>query len=365
MKIVIHANHFSGNADSITININKYVGKMLAAGDEVYLLTRKKAHFTQEKLKNQNDFTGLKIIRVNRTDSTIGTLIYFSKLLKKIKKINPDFILEIELCGIGYLAKKFLNIPYIVYGRGEDVFLGGKCIKIIKKIILKKCSKFIALSNYMKKYVARQFKFTNTDVIPNGIVLNDFIEPYKPQKHSLIYVGTIRKSKNVDKIVEALPVILKEFPDTTLNIVGSGREGEDKHVREIVKELKLESVVKFTGRLAHKQAIKEMKRSEIFVLATTHTEGCSNVILEAITAGPTVICTPWHGNDELIKDRINGLLLNSVNPKEIAQKIVYLFKNPKKMKEMQKFNKEYQKKFDIENVSDKLRNLYKSTFGDQ
>jgi len=121
----------------------------------------------------------------------------------------------------------------------------------------------------------------------------------------------------------------KEIKNLKILIVGEG--GEKRYLMEIVKKLKIENSVIFTG--FRKDILSVIKISNIVVL-TSKWEGMPNLILEGMALKKAVISTDIGGSKEIIEDGVNGFLLKYEDKKELGDKITYLYKNPEIRKKM-------------------------------
>ena len=217
MKIAIHCDHYGHDEGSITLNVRKYASLLTKKGHKVFIITKTWNPSTKKKLAKYEKEDGFEIYRRDRTKVPFfGSLSYFIKVLRLLKKLKPDILHEHELCGIGYLSKKFLKIPYIGYGRGIDTLGKGFVRELIIHRSLKYTDKFIALSKYMERYV-NNMGFKNTACIHNGMDLNKFKAPYKPKSHSLLYINSdLRASKYPDNVIRAMAIIQKEWVKLSL-----------------------------------------------------------------------------------------------------------------------------------------------------
>ena len=79
---------------------------------------------------------------------------------------------------------------------------------------------------------------------------------------------------------------------------------------------------------------------DVFVLPS-HMEGFGLTLLEAMAAAKPVVASNVGGIPELVKDGVNGILVNSSNPKELATALTFLLDNPKVARNIGSRNREY------------------------
>jgi glycosyltransferase involved in cell wall biosynthesis len=100
-------------------------------------------------------------------------------------------------------------------------------------------------------------------------------------------VGRLIKEKHVDELVRAFAIILSEWPDCTLLILGNGPERET--IRSLVRDLAIEDRVLFKPFLdSHDEVISLMKSSHVCVIPSTR-EGFGIAALEALACGLPVV----------------------------------------------------------------------------
>lgn len=113
----------------------------------------------------------------------------------------------------------------------------------------------------------------------------------------IVSIGRITPVKDLETIVSAAGILSAEgAPPFTLDLVGDvGRSGDAAYLARLelrVRELGLESVVRFTGPVPHDRTVHELRRADIFVNALA-VGGVGRAWLEAMSVGlPTVLCTP-------------------------------------------------------------------------
>ena len=118
-----------------------------------------------------------------------------------------------------------------------------------------------------------------------------------------IYVGSLIKRKHLD-------VVIRAFLNTagmadTLKVVGGGPEEES--LKALVKEMKAEDRVSFTGRIPREEVLKEMADSHIFTLISD-SETYGIVYIEAMLQGCLTIASKGGGFDGIIQDGLNGFI---------------------------------------------------------
>jgi len=120
-----------------------------------------------------------------------------------------------------------------------------------------------------------------------------------------------------------------------------------------------EKNVIFKGLLSRHEYLDLLSKCDCLVLLSKW-EAFPISILEAMALGKTVITTPVGGIPELVDNGINGFLVQR-DSKDVADKIIYLYKNPELLKQISMRNLQDAKKFYWDNIIDYYIDLYKST----
>jgi len=363
MKIALHCYNYKSRTDSIGLNVHRYVNKLVEKGHVVHIITQ----LEEGQCEHEITENGVVITRIPRYKVPIlSTYVYMQKVVKVIANIKPDVVHEHEAFGAGYFAKKNYGIPYIVYGRGIDVY---NYTKWTKKVI-KNANAVIALSNDMSKFINENIKpIGNVFVIRNGITKDEYAISKNNNPKKLLYVGRLIPKKNVDKIIYAMQYVLDYHPDAVLNIVGEGYEMH--RLRDIIMEYHLEHKVILRGKMTREETKRMYEKSGIFIMPTEHTEGCNNTIIEAMLSGCVVLASGNYANDELIDNMNNGIMLDNNDPETIGNNIRYVFDKYDRPK-IQNFKKENQKRLnkldkyglDLDANVDSMITVYKLTQGD-
>jgi glycosyltransferase involved in cell wall biosynthesis len=153
-------------------------------------------------------------------------------------------------------------------------------------------------------------------------------------KSDVIFVGRLLSHKNVGLLIKAIGIVRYSFPDILCKIVGDGPER--KNIEMLIHRFRLEKNIHMLNLVNDHQGLYGlMKASKMLVLPSTR-EGFGLVAIEANAAGIPVITTSHEDNaaKDLIHEGHNGFLVEP-NARNIADKIMYIMKNPKKMRSME------------------------------
>ena len=162
--------------------------------------------------------------------------------------------------------------------------------------------------------------------IPNGVDLEKIAEIKAGEESSdIIFVGRLLAYKNVDKLIEALTIVKKQFPNITLTIIGKGPEEEN--LKQLVSESGLKANVRFVGFVEENKLFSYMKASKMLALPSSR-EGFGMVALEAKACGLPVLTVdePQNAARRLVTNGIDGVITKA-DSSGIAKGILDLLEN--------------------------------------
>src|SRR5262249_46280736 len=120
---------------------------------------------------------------------------------------------------------------------------------------------------------------------------------------TIVAAGRLADAKNYPLMLDALAVLRRSI-DARLLILGEGEREAD--IRGQIARLELADAVRLCGFQTNPW--KYIARADAFVL-TSHYEGFGNVIVEAMACGVPVVATASPGTREIVRDGIDGLLV--------------------------------------------------------
>lgn len=230
---------------------------------------------------------------------------------------------------VGYTASavaELLGIPYImhVHGSVED-YLSPRMQHQIHAAITVVC-----VSQAVKDSIASDAgRHEGVSVVRNGhldSLLEIGTEQHEKSGNAITMVGRLEPSKGFDHALRAAVKVRDAHPDFALNIVGVGRD--DAYLRQLARELEIDSFVTFHGRLEHGQTLELIATSTCIVVPSTAYEGFSLVALESAFLERPVVATNVGGLPETVVNGVTGTIVESGDDTQLAQAINHYLSNP-------------------------------------
>lgn len=181
------------------------------------------------------------------------------------------------------------------------------------------------------------------DVIPHGIPDIPFVDPnfYKDQfgvegRLVLFTFGLLSPNKGIEHVLNALPEIVAEFPNTVYIVLGAThpnlvREHGEAYrlsLERLAKKNKVERHVIFYNRFVELEELKEfIGAADLYITPYLNpAQITSGTLAYAFGAGKAVISTPyWHAQELLAEDR--GVLVPFGDAKAISREVTSLLRD--------------------------------------
>jgi glycosyltransferase involved in cell wall biosynthesis len=221
------------------------------------------------------------------------------------------------------------------------------------------------MDTYVKDY---RINFKSTSVIYAGVSITipdaekqeDFINSHNLDGRYpiLCFVGPLTwkmKVEGVKRLIVALEIVKRSYPSSALIIVGDG--DYRKELEALVSKNDMKDQVIFTGFL--KEPEIPLSISDIYTHISLQ-EGQPIALLEAMAQGKPVIASRTGGIPEIIQDNKNGILTET-EPRAIADNIMELLRNEKRMESLGKIaQKLVKEEFDWEVTTSEFMALYEA-----
>ena len=237
------------------------------------------------------------------------------------------------------IASRKFGKPYIVHGHGLDVFLdtdyGDKpnCGMIVKAAeeVYKNSAAITCVSKKVENRIVERLTIADKCcVVYNGVDTKKFYPSQNIGNHNpirIISVGNLIELKGHDLTIKAVSKVLHIRPKSVeLDIYGKGEKEEE--LRKLSNKLGISSDVHFKGYIHNSVLADVYRKYDIFVLPSWY-EALGCVYLEAMASGLITIGCNENGIDEVIKDGINGYLVQPHSVEDIYNKIIIILNTSK------------------------------------
>ncbi len=216
--------------------------------------------------------------------------------------------------------------------------------------------------------------------IPHGIPTIDYLEKEKAEKFKkslglggkivLSTFGLINRGKGIEYVIQALPKIVKKYPNVLYLVIGEThpnirkKEGEAYRnmLLELVKKYGLKNHVKFYNKyLALEEIVDYLKATDIYMFITQDpNQIVSGTLAYAFGAGKPVIATPSLYAKELLEEGKLGFLVDFKDYKEIGIALDKLLGNPSLMEKIGKKAYENSRNMLWQNVATEYLKAFKN-----
>lgn len=310
----------------------------------------------------------------------ITNSIYINKTIKKIHKKTPIDFVETPELGLAFISK-IKKIKYVVRMNGGHHFFADaenrktEFTKVIQeRLSFKKADYIIAVSEYVAETTRKLLKLGNKEItiLYNPIDSQRFYQSdsSKIEPYSIFFAGTIIEKKGIRQLVQSLNYLVDEFPDIKLYIAGRDAviPGTTISYRPILeKEItdKLRKHIIFLGIIPNFEIPQYIEKSNVCCYPS-HMEAMPLAWLEVLAMGKIFIGSNTGPGPEAVKNNNTGLLVNPHEPKEIAEKIKYVFNHHDESISIgNNARKRIIEEFDVTVLADKNINYYNSKMNRQ
>ena len=215
----------------------------------------------------------------------------------------------------------------------------------MQKKVAPQLKNIICVSQPSKEDVISEFKVDEKKitVIPNGIDIGIF-KPSSIKKSLSFRIVTTASAdiplKGLRHLILALPRVIRQFPLTSLTVIG--KSPEKSNLNKLIDDLDLEDKITFRSGISEKEIVKTYHDSDIAVIPSLY-EGFGFGAGEAMACGVPLISTDSGGLKQVIGDAALKIKPGSVN--EIEEGILKLFTEEKIRQELAKKGRERMEEF--------------------
>lgn len=140
-----------------------------------------------------------------------------------------------------------------------------------------------------------------------------------PEQPVVLTIGRLTVMKGQRYLIEAVPDLVRRFPELAVVILGSGHLHDQ--LRALADRLGVGEHVHLPGHRSDARML--LDAADVFVLPSRH-EGMPLVLLEAMDAGLPVVATRVIGSNEVVDDGITGVLVEPEDADALGAALAHL-----------------------------------------
>jgi glycosyltransferase involved in cell wall biosynthesis len=265
----------------------------------------------------------------------------------------------------GTLLGRATRVPVVVTHEHSWAYEGKPLRRLIdRELIARGSDAFVAVSREDQRRMIEVEKIDSKDTVfvPNGIPT-----PPGPSGHDVRSelgisaaqpvigaVGFLRAAKDYEVLIRAAAVLVGDFPDLRVLIVGEGEERPK--LEALIGELGLAETVLLTGLRSDVPDV--LAALDVAVSSSKH-EGSPLSLMEYMAAGKPVVATAVGGVPDLIDESVEGLLVPPGDPAGLAAGVAALLRDREAAARMGERGRERRsREFDIDVMVRNLEALY-------
>ena len=264
-----------------------------------------KTIFTIYKLGKNKD-----LIFVNGlgTEVTIANIFLKKKI---IRKIVGDPVWE-RAYSKAKISESFDEFQVKNYGFSISLQ------KKVRSFSIKKSDIVVTPSQHLKNFILNLGFKNKIEIINNGVFIpEENTNIFTNDQINITIVSRLVSHKNIEKIIKAISDL--NSPLINLNIIGDGPELNQ--LQKISLESNNKDNIIFHGKLNRDEINHIFLNSDIYIQASNY-EGLPHSLLEAMSYGIPVLCTPVGECKEILGNEDRGYILDlPVSKNNIKSKI--------------------------------------------
>ena len=349
------------------------ISRHLSNNHNITVVTGEKA----ESFKDNNlEFISLNIFEsnLNVEDKEVYLQEFKSKLEESLDLKSFD-VIHAHYWLSGLIAKEIsneFNIPFIFTSHSLGVFLDGYNKERVdcEKIVMTSSNIITASSEFENMLIADTYKVDENKIkkITPGVDREIFSPDLSVKRENIfLSIGRIQEQKGQLQTLEFLNNFKKIENDFKCIFIGgpSGKQGHEylQELKKTVKDLNLERHVEFSDNLPQTKIIELLNKAKLLI-HTSQFETFGLVAIEANTMGVPVLTINNGSLMEIIENNKNGYLSDSLIDKDVNNFVSHLLNEVRKFEEVSLSCIEKSKKYDWQNTSEILQNIYKELVTD-
>lgn len=298
------------------------------------------------------------------------TQLYIPAILalkQLFERERPDVVHSIMVQSdiLGSLAARLAGVPAMVssvigYLVPHPRAWKGAIYRLGVRLARRRIDRVLAISGATKRELVEEFGYApeRVQVLYSGIELGAPPVPRSTPRSDGPVIGTVGQlivEKGVQHVLRAAPAIFAAFPGARLRVVGDGVYRAT--LESLAVSVGIRDRVEFTGWRPDGRA--EIADLDVFIFPSDPGyDGLPRVLLESWAVGTPFVSTNVAVVPEIVRDRIDGLVVPPRDPAAIARAVTRLLREPELWRHVREAGLVRVQAFSVEREVELIQQVY-------
>jgi len=298
-----------------------------------------------------------KHIGIGTKNIKLNNVFYIALLPFTVMRIKADIIIECFTAPVSTIfSPLFTRIPVVGLPTSFEADRFSKLYHLpfdrVETFGLRFYKYFLPFTKHFDEKIKKVNKKAVTKIVPEGVG-EEFFKIKKTKPKHILYIGRLDSGqKGLDLLIQAFSKVHTEIK---YPLVIAGYGPDEQKLRKLVKKLKLEEKIIFTGPAFGKKKFKLLSEA-LFVAFPSRHEGFSLFSLESLASG-----NPMVSFDIPSLSWADKKIVSKAKPFNVAEYSYLLKKISRNYKTVQKMSKDARKiakKYTWENVASEFESFF-------
>jgi|SRR5690625_3130299 len=215
----------------------------------------------------------------------------------------------------------------------------------------------IAVSQDARRTIVEHFG-TDAIVIPNGVFVDRYVDA-KPRQEwlgskaspSIVFLGRVEEPrKGLEVLLQAVPTIIAQHPKARFYVAGAGEFSYQGPGHRSVIPL---------GAISEQDKAQLLSAADIYVAPQTGGESFGIVLVEAMSAGASIVASNLEAFSAVLDEGRAGRLFNVGDSQDLAHKVLEVLDNSKETQQRRAHAQWWVRRYDWANVANEILEVYR------
>ncbi len=289
----------------------------------------------------------------------------------KIREFKPSHIYLGSPLAYSFLALALLVVRTpLIYRMGDCPPVDSPFNLVIWKAMARRATQIVANADFVVRgiraaYTKRKPIHLIRNFAPTARENDDFGSDIgysiavEKGISTILYVGAVSEHKGLLVLVEAFALLLRQWPELRLYILGQSIYDEEFRARlkARIAALEVEGNVSFAGQVGNPAAW--YRAAQLHVAPSLWEEPSANVVVEAKSEGIPSVVFPSGGLVELVRHKVDGYICQDKSADSLATAIEWMLSDEARLREMgEAARRDSQIRFGRERFLDQWANVF-------